>query len=99
MNDISRPRGSMGALTTPHRAPSASFRRRATIGEETMKPPPAAWPRMSASVYYLDPLVAIDWLTNAFGFDVRMKIVGDDGKLAHSELTFGDAVIMVGAEG
>jgi uncharacterized glyoxalase superfamily protein PhnB len=54
---------------------------------------------MSASVYYLDPLVAIDWLTNAFGFDVRMKIVGDDGKLAHSELTFGDAVIMVGAEG
>jgi uncharacterized glyoxalase superfamily protein PhnB len=51
---------------------------------------------MSASVFYEDPLAAIDWLTRAFGFDVRLKIVGDDGKLAHSELTFGEAVVMVG---
>jgi uncharacterized glyoxalase superfamily protein PhnB len=64
-----------------------------------MKPPPAGWPRMSASAYYVDPLAAIDWLTKAFGFDVRLKIVGDDGKLAHSELTFAEAVIMVGGEG
>jgi uncharacterized glyoxalase superfamily protein PhnB len=51
---------------------------------------------MSASVYYEDPLAAIEWLTSAFGFDVRLKIVGEDGKLAHSELTFGEAVMMVG---
>jgi uncharacterized glyoxalase superfamily protein PhnB len=64
-----------------------------------MKPPPPGWPRMSASVYYQDPIAAIDWLTKAFGFDVRMKIVEESGKLAHSELTFGDAVVMVGGEG
>jgi uncharacterized glyoxalase superfamily protein PhnB len=64
-----------------------------------MKTPPAGWPRMSASVYYLDPLAAIDWLVRAFGFDVRLKIVGEDGHLAHSELTFGEAVVMVGAAG
>ncbi len=64
-----------------------------------MKPTPPGWPRLSASVYYQDPLAAIDWLVKAFGFEVRLKIVGDDGKLQHSELTFGEAVIMVAGEG
>jgi uncharacterized glyoxalase superfamily protein PhnB len=54
---------------------------------------------MSAAAFYQDPLAAIDWLTKTFGFEVRLKIVGEDGKLAHSELTFGEAVIMVGGEG
>ena len=31
----------------------------------------------------------------AFGFDVRMKIVSDDGELLHSQLVYGDGVIMV----
>lgn len=64
-----------------------------------MKAPPAGWPRLSAAVFYQDPLAAIDWLTKVFGFEVRQKVVGDDGKLLHSELTFGEAVIMVGGEG
>ena len=63
-----------------------------------MKAPPAGWPRMSAAIYYQDPLAAIDWLTKAFGFEVRLKIIGENGKLAHSELTFGEAVIMLGYE-
>lgn len=65
-----------------------------------MKPPPPGWPRMSASVFYDDPIAAIDWLTKSFGFDVRLKILDENGRLAHSELTFGDAVVMIGgAEG
>jgi uncharacterized glyoxalase superfamily protein PhnB len=64
-----------------------------------MKPPPPGWPRMSASVYYEDPIAAIDWLTKTFGFDVRLKVLDADGKLAHSELTFGEAVVMVGGVG
>lgn len=64
-----------------------------------MKPPPPGWPRMSASVFYEDPLTAIDWLARAFGFEVRLKIVDDNGRLAHSELTFGEAVVMVGSAG
>lgn len=60
-----------------------------------MKPPPPGWPRLSASVHYDDPLAAIDWLCNAFGFEVRQKIVVE-GKLAHSELVLEEAVIIVG---
>ena len=54
---------------------------------------------MSASVFYEDPLAAIDWLGRAFGFEARLKIVDDNGRLAHSELTFGEAVVMVGSAG
>jgi len=50
---------------------------------------------MSASVHYDDPLAALDWLVQAFGFEVREKILVE-GKLAHSELVFGEAVVMLG---
>lgn len=63
-----------------------------------MKPTPPGWPRMSASVHYEDPLAALDWLCQAFGFEVRQKIVAD-GRLEHSELVYGDAVIMLGTAG
>jgi uncharacterized glyoxalase superfamily protein PhnB len=51
---------------------------------------------MSASLYYADPLAAIDWLVRAFGFDVRIKVETPAGILEHSELTYGGAVVMVG---
>jgi uncharacterized glyoxalase superfamily protein PhnB len=54
---------------------------------------------MSASVYYDDPRAALDWLCRAFGFELRLKVEGDDGALHHTELTFGESVIMVGAAG
>ena len=62
-----------------------------------MKPTPSGWPRMSASVYYDDPRAAIDWLSRAFGFKVRLKVEGEDGTIQHSQLTFGDALVMVGS--
>ena len=61
-----------------------------------MKPTPAGWPRISPALYYDDAAQAIDWLCNAFGFEVRLKIEGDGGRIEHSELVFGDGVIMVG---
>ncbi|HKQ71600.1 MAG TPA: VOC family protein [Polyangiaceae bacterium] len=60
-----------------------------------MKPPPAGWPRLSASVFYDDPKAAIDWLCRAFGFELRMKVEGDDGSIVHSELCFGEGLVMV----
>src|SRR6186713_1762530 len=60
-----------------------------------MKPTPKGWPRMCASVYYDDPGAAIDWLCRAFGFEVRLKVEGEGGRIEHSELTFGEAVVMV----
>jgi uncharacterized glyoxalase superfamily protein PhnB len=61
-----------------------------------MRAPPAGWPRMSSSVYYDDAAKAIDWLVTAFGFEVRLRIEGDDGRIEHSELTVDGGLIMVG---
>ena len=62
-----------------------------------MKAPPKGWPRLAVSVFYDDPKAAIDWLCRAFGFEVRLKVEGDGGDIVHSELLFGDAVVMVGS--
>jgi uncharacterized glyoxalase superfamily protein PhnB len=61
-----------------------------------MKPTPAGWPRLSAAVFYDDPKAAIDWLCKAFGFELRLKVEGDDGEIHHSELCFGEGLVMVG---
>jgi uncharacterized glyoxalase superfamily protein PhnB len=64
-----------------------------------MKPTPPGWPRVSIGVFYEDPRKAIDWLVQAFGFEVRLKVEGDDGSIVHSELTYGDGLVMVGQAG
>jgi uncharacterized glyoxalase superfamily protein PhnB len=63
-----------------------------------MKPTPPGWPRISSAVSYEDPAKAIDWLCNAFGFEVRLKVEAGDGSIVHSELVFGEGVIMLGGE-
>lgn len=60
-----------------------------------MKPTPPGWPRISSSLYYDDAARAIEWLSAAFGFEVRLKVEGEGGRVEHSELTFGDGLIMV----
>src|SRR3954466_8710410 len=61
-----------------------------------MKPTPAGWPRVSSALFYDDAAKAIDWLCAAFGFEVRLKVEGEGGRIEHSELTFGEGLIMVG---
>jgi uncharacterized glyoxalase superfamily protein PhnB len=63
-----------------------------------MNPTPADWPRFSSAVIYRDAGAAIDWLCAAFGFEVRLKVEGDNGRIEHSELTYGGGLIMVGQE-
>src|SRR5882672_2997610 len=63
-----------------------------------MKPTPAGWPRISSSLYYRDPARMIDWLCAAFGFEVRLKVEGEAGRIEHSELTCGEGLIMVSGE-
>jgi len=63
-----------------------------------MNPTPSDWPRLSSSVFYQDAAAAIDWLCDAFGFKVRFKVEGDYGRIEHSELTYGEGLIMVGQE-
>lgn len=61
-----------------------------------MKPTPAGWPRISSSLYYDDAKAAIDWLCKAFGFEVRLLVEGEGGTVEHSELVYGDGLVMVG---
>ena len=63
-----------------------------------MKPSPKDWPRMSSAVVYQDAVAAIEWLCDAFGFEVRLKVEGDQGQIEHSELTYGEGLIMVAQE-
>jgi uncharacterized glyoxalase superfamily protein PhnB len=63
-----------------------------------MKDTPKGWPRISSGLYYRDAAKMIDWLCDAFGFEVRLKVEGDAGRIEHSELTYGDGLIMVGEE-
>ena len=55
-------------------------------------------PTFGPAVFYRDPLAALDWLEKAFGFERSMVITDKEGKLAHSEMKFGDGYIMVGSE-
>ena len=60
-----------------------------------MKPPPSDWPRISPALFYQDAAKAIDWLGRAFGFEVRLKVEGEGGRIEHSELVLGEGLIMV----
>jgi uncharacterized glyoxalase superfamily protein PhnB len=64
-----------------------------------MKPAPKGWPRLSAAIFYDDAAGAIDWLSRAFGFEVRLKVEGDGGRIEHSELVYHEALVMVGQSG
>jgi uncharacterized glyoxalase superfamily protein PhnB len=45
---------------------------------------------------YRDAPAAIDWLVNAFDFKEQMVVPGEDGTVAHAQLAFGGAVVMLG---
>jgi uncharacterized glyoxalase superfamily protein PhnB len=64
-----------------------------------MKPPPDGWPRISSALFYDDAAAAIDWLCEAFGFEVRLRVEGEGGRIEHSELVYGDGLVMVGSAG
>ena len=47
---------------------------------------------------YEDAAAAIDWLCDAFGFQVRLKVEGEGGRIEHCELEFGGGVLMIAQE-
>lgn len=54
---------------------------------------------MSASLsiftLYRDPVAAVRWLTEAFGFEVVASFGAEEGTIDHAELRLGEAVVMV----
>jgi len=50
-------------------------------------------------VFYRDPLAAMRWLEQAFGFETSLLVTDESGKVGHAEMTFGgDGHIGVGGE-
>jgi uncharacterized glyoxalase superfamily protein PhnB len=45
---------------------------------------------------YRNAKAAIEWLSRAFGFEAKMVIPGDGGRVVHAELVLGAGMIMLG---
>lgn len=46
---------------------------------------------------YRDAPAALDWLCQVFGFSRQLVVPGEDGLIAHAQLTLGGGMIMVGS--
>ena len=53
---------------------------------------------LSSALCYRDPKAALTFLEAGFGFELVMLIEDGEGNLAHSEMRFGEALIMIGNE-
>lgn len=52
---------------------------------------------LSVFTLYRDPVAAVRWLVDAFGFEVTASFGAEEGTVDHAELRLGDAVVMVQA--
>ncbi len=92
--------GTLGMFAMPTKAKKAQ--RRATSRPkhtETRKAvatkPPGG--RVVACLRYRDAPAAIEWLGNAFGFKPHLVVPGENGTIAHAQLTLGSGMIMLGS--
>ncbi len=53
------------------------------------------YPDVIPMIAYEDGPQAMEWLSSAFGFKERMRMVTPEGRLSHGEMEAGDGVIML----
>ncbi len=53
------------------------------------------YPAVIPMVAYEDGAAAMDWLTRAFGFRERARMIGENGRLSHGEMEAGEGMIML----
>jgi uncharacterized glyoxalase superfamily protein PhnB len=46
---------------------------------------------------YRNAAAAIEWLCQAFGFEKHLVVPGENGTIAHAELTLGNGMMMLGS--
>ncbi|MER7621242.1 VOC family protein [Streptomyces sp. NPDC126503] len=56
-------------------------------------------PHICPTLVYRDAKAAIAQLTEAFGFTATAVYEGEDGLVAHAELTYGNGTVMLGSRG
>jgi PhnB protein len=61
--------------------------------------PPEGYTRVTPYLYYKDAEAALEFMTRAFGFSEKVKITGEDGKIAHCEVELDGGVVMFGTPG
>jgi uncharacterized glyoxalase superfamily protein PhnB len=59
--------------------------------------PTTKTPILYPTMTYRDAAQMIDWLERAFGFRKHVAYTGEDGKVIHAELSFGDRLLMLGS--
>jgi uncharacterized glyoxalase superfamily protein PhnB len=52
--------------------------------------------RLAPALRYRNAAAAIDWLCTSVGFERKMVVPADGGRIAHAELTLGNGMIMLG---
>ena len=57
-----------------------------------------AQPAFVSAVFYKDPQAALTWLEAAFGFELVTLVTDAEGKVAHSQMAFGDGALNIGGE-
>jgi PhnB protein len=55
----------------------------------------SSYPGVIPMIAYEDGPQAMEWLSRAFGFRERVRMMGDDGRLSHGEMDTGDGLIML----
>jgi uncharacterized glyoxalase superfamily protein PhnB len=55
-------------------------------------------PAIVPALFYRDPKAALAFLQKAFGFELELLLEDEQGNLQHSQMRFGDGLIMVGTE-
>src|SRR5690348_15674701 len=53
------------------------------------------YPDVIPMIAYENGPAAMDWLSSAFGFKERTRMLGADGRLSHGEMEAGDGLIML----
>lgn len=55
-------------------------------------------PTITPTAFYLDPMAAMAFLEQAFGFETVLLVTDADGKVGHAEMAYHGAVIGIGGE-
>ena len=53
---------------------------------------------ITSVVFYRDPIAAMKWLEEAFGFETTTLVTDETGAVAHAEMSFGGSVFGIGGE-
>jgi uncharacterized glyoxalase superfamily protein PhnB len=55
-------------------------------------------PTFIPAVFYKDPIAALKWLEQAFGFETTSLVTDAEGNVAHSEMEFRGGAVQIGPE-